>query len=119
VPLLAVVAVLEGFFLFAYNFETFGGHFHNNFWFAISWGALPLLSGYIMQTNSVNAIALVASAATGFVSYLEIKLSRPYKELKKRGENQNAKKLEYGLKALTVGTIGFAMVILAYKIILS
>ena len=119
VPLLAVVAVLEGFFLFVYNFETFGGHFHNNFWFAISWGVLPLLSGYIIQTNSVNAIALVASAATGFVSYLEIKMSRPYKELKKRGENQKAKRLEFGLKTLSVGTIGFAMAILAYKIILS
>jgi hypothetical protein len=119
VPLLVVVAVLEGFFLFVYNFEIFGGRFHNNFWFAVSWGALPALAGYVMQTNSVGAVALGVSAVTGFVSYLEIRMSRPYKELKKGGENQKAKRLEIGLKTLSVGTIGFALAILAYRIILS
>jgi len=119
VPLLAVVAVLEGFFLFAYNFETFGGRFHNNFWFAVSWGALPALAGYTMQTNSVSAIALAVSAATGFVSYLEIRMSRPYKELKKSGENEKAKRLENGLKVISVCTIAFALAMLAYRIILS
>lgn len=119
VPLLAVVAVLEGFFLFAYNFETFGGRFHNNFWFAVSWGALPALAGYVMQTNSVSAIALAVSAATGFVSYLEIRMSRPYKELKKSGENEKAKRLENGLKVISVSTIAFALAMLAYRIILS
>ena len=31
VPLLWVVAVLEGFFVFAYNLEWFGGKFHKDF----------------------------------------------------------------------------------------
>jgi hypothetical protein len=119
VPLLAVVAVLEGFFLFAYNFETFGGRFHNNFWFAVSWGVLPALAGYVMQTNSVSAIALAVSAATGCVSYLEIRISRPYKAMKKVGEDQKAKRFENGLKAISVGTIAFALAIVAYRIILS
>jgi len=120
VPLLAVIAVLEGFFLFAYNFEAFGGLFHNNFWFAISWGSLPALAGYIMQTDSVSAIALGVSAATGFVSYLEIRMSRPYKALKKSGASpQRAESLEKGLKAISVGTIAFALAMLAVRIILS
>ncbi|MEM4340530.1 MAG: hypothetical protein QW319_03210, partial [Candidatus Nitrosocaldus sp.] len=51
VPFLAVIAVLEGFFLFAYNVELFNGRFHNNLFFSISWGGLPLLAGYVMQTN--------------------------------------------------------------------
>jgi hypothetical protein len=119
VPLLAVIAVLEGFFLFAYNFETFGGRFHNNFWFAVSWGTLPALAGYVMQTNSISAIVLAVSVATGFVSYLEIRMSRPYKELKKSGEDEKAKRLENGLKAISISTIAFALVMLAYRIILS
>jgi hypothetical protein len=120
VPLLAVIAVLEGFFLFAYNFEAFGGRFHSNFWFAVSWGTLPVMAGYVMQTNSASAIALGVSAAMGFVSYLEIRMSRPYKELKKSGKDpMRAAELEKGLKALSIGTIVFAIAMLVYRIIFS
>ena len=44
-PLLLIIAVLEGFFLFAYNFEMVQGFFHNDFWFSISWGILPFMAG--------------------------------------------------------------------------
>ena len=86
VPMLWVVAIAEGFFIFAYNVEWFGGKFHTDHWFAFSWGALPLLAGYIIQTNSISLIVIAVAAATGFTSYVEIKTSRPYKELK-RGNN--------------------------------
>jgi hypothetical protein len=120
VPLLAVIAALEGFFLFAYNFEAFGGRFHNNFWFAISWGALPALAGYVMQTDSISFLALAVSALTGLVSYAEIRMSRPYKKLKQTGTNPaQAKKLENGLKIISLATIAFALASVAYKIIFS
>jgi len=38
VPLLWIVAVLEGFFVFAYNLEWFGGKFHKDLWFVFSGG---------------------------------------------------------------------------------
>src|SRR3712207_4279338 len=60
-PLLAIIAVLEGFFLFAYNYEIWGSIFHNDFWFAVSWGCLPLLAGYIIQTNSISIFTLAAA----------------------------------------------------------
>jgi hypothetical protein len=120
VPLLAVVAALEGFFLFAYNFEAFGGRFHNNFWFAASWGSLPLLAGYVMQENAVSILALAAAGAAGLVSYAEIRLSRPYKHLKRTGGDEaRAKSLENGLKAVSLGTIAFAVAMLAYRAIFS
>lgn len=120
VPLLAVIAALEGFFLFAYNFEAFGGRFHNNFWFAVSWGALPALAGYVMQANSISILALAVSGAAGFVSYSEIRMSRPYKQLKQSGADPGrAKKIENGLKAVSLGTIAFALAMLAYRAILS
>src|SRR6185436_11762439 len=81
VPFLAIIAALEGFFLFAYNFETFGGRFHNDFWFALSWGALPALAGYVMQSDSISIVALGVSCLTGLLSYAEIRTSRPYKNL--------------------------------------
>jgi hypothetical protein len=120
VPLLAVIAVLEGFFLFTYNYEIWGGIFHNDFWFAVSWGSLPLLAGYIIQTNSISILALTAACLTGLASYAEIRMSRPYKQLKQRNGNAaRAERLENGLKAISVGTITFALSMLAYRIIFS
>ncbi len=87
VPLLALVAFAEGFFLFAYNLEWFEGRFHTDAWFAISWGGLPVLAGYIMQTNRISMAACLVAVAMGFFSLVEIKASRPYKNLK-RGQSR-------------------------------
>ena len=57
VPWLWVVAVLEGFFVFAYNLEWFGGKFHKDGWFAFSWGFLPLIAGFMIQTNRLSVEA--------------------------------------------------------------
>ncbi len=124
VPLLWIIAISEGFFIFAYNMEWFSGKFHNDGWFAFSWGVLPLLAGYIMQTNSVSLIAFAAAAATGFVSYVEIKKSRPYKELKRGNYDQTLSQeqvmskmnhYERILKALSAGTISVAVILLVLR----
>ena len=120
VPLLAIIALFEGFFLLAYNFEMFKGRFHNNFWFAISWGSLPALGGYIMQTNSIDMLPIAVAAITGLISYVEIRISRPYKALKQKGtDHKMAKRLEKGLKVISLGTIVFATALLAFRIFLS
>lgn len=120
VPLLAPIAVLEGFFLLAYNLELFGGRFHTNFWFAVSWGSLPVLAGYVIQTNSIDILPVAVSAATGVISYVEIRLSRPYKELRRRGGHiERAKKLEARLKTLSLATISFAATFTCFRIIFS
>lgn len=120
VPLLAIIAALEGFFLFTYNYEIWGGIFHNDFWFAVSWGSLPLLAGYIMQTNSMNILAIAAAGLTGLISYAEIRMSRPYKHLKQKNSNDALTyRLETGLKVISVGTILLALCILAFRIIFS
>ena len=120
VPLLAMIAVLEGFFLVAYNFEIFSGRFHNDFWFVVSWGVLPTLAGFIMQTNSVNSLPLAVAIGTGLVSYLEIRMSRPYKELKRKAsQHESAKKLEKGLKVISLGTVAIALGFVIYRIIFS
>ena len=120
VPLLAIIAALEGFFLFTYNYEIWGGIFHNDFWFAVSWGSLPVLAGYIMQTNSMNILVLAAAGLTGLISYAEIRMSRPYKNLKQKNSNDTLTyRLEIGLKVISVGTILLTLCILAFRIIFS
>jgi len=117
VPFLALIAISEGFFLFAYNFELFGGFFHNNFWFAISWGAIPLLAGFVMQTDSIAISVIMLSFLTGCVSYIEISLSREYKALKRtKALITKQNRLEICLKAISLGTIAvtIASVIVSY-----
>ena len=115
VPLLLPIAILEGFFLFAYNYEIWNGFFHNNIWFAISWGSLPLLAGYVMQTNSISYVSLLISTAAFLISYSEIKLSRRYKEFRQNQDVVRSKKLESKLKMISVSTILFSVVFLIFR----
>jgi hypothetical protein len=114
VPLLLIIAIIEGFFLFAYNFELFNGLFHNNFWFAVSWGALPLLAGFVIQTNSISVLSLISSIMAFLVAYIEIRISRKYKELKRKPQDVvdcNVEKLERSLKVISLLTISFAVLL--------
>jgi hypothetical protein len=50
----------------AYNLEWFGGRFHTDAAFAVSWGAFPVLVGYFVEAQRLDpAAALVAVAAFG------------------------------------------------------
>ncbi len=111
VPLLWSMALIEGFFVFAYNLEWFNGRFHTDTWFAISWGGLPVLSGYIMQTNTLSLPALVVCAAAACFSIVEIKASRPYRALKREREKQGRSdseilvRFETVLKSISIGVL--------------
>ncbi len=111
VPLLLAVAIPEGFFVFAYNLEWFDGKFHTDRWFAFSWGALPVLAGNVMQTNTFSFSAVVLSLSAALFSLVEIKASRPYKELKRRLPDLNRdeqallKRFETLLKCISLGVI--------------
>jgi hypothetical protein len=115
-PLLLPIAILEGFFLIAYNYELWNGFFHNNVWFAISWGSMPLLAGYIMQTNSLSYAPILVSVVAFLVSYIEIKLSRKYKETKQNHELKSTKGLELTLKIVSITTILFAIILLFFRV---
>ncbi len=115
VPLLLPIAILEGFFLFAYNYEIWNGFFHNNVWFSISWGSMPLLAGYIMQTNSLSYAPLLLSLVAFALSYLEINFSRKYKKLKQANDRCGTKKLELRLKITSMSTILFSITFLIFR----
>jgi hypothetical protein len=117
-PLLLIIAIIEGFFLFAYNFELFNGLFHNNFWFAVSWGGLPLLAGFVIQTNSISVLSLISSIMAFLVAYTEIRISRKYKELKRKPQDvvdYKVEKLERSLKIISLITILFALLLTVYR----
>lgn len=124
VPLLWAIALLEGFFAFAYNMEWWDGSFHTDGWFVFSWGMLPTAGGYIMQTNEISMAAVMASTVTGLLSYVEIRASRPYKELRRRyGRTSNVpssnlrdmRRYELILKVVSLGTIVLGIGLSAFR----
>ncbi len=123
VPWLWPVAILEGFFVLAYNLEWFGGRFHSDEWFCFSWGFLPVVAGYVMQTNAISPAALLLGLSMAFLSRIEIKASRPYKELKRRsaslddGERGLMERYETMLKSVSLGVILLAAGLLARRVL--
>lgn len=118
-PNLILIGIAEGFFLFAYNFELFGGKFHNNFWFGISWGILPFLAGFVISTNTITTESLLLSIFPFSLSYLEIKLSRKYKELKRNNvTSQRTRQYEISLQVLSITVIGFTFLICVWGILI-
>lgn len=123
VPLLFWIALLEGFFLLAYNLEWFGGRFHTDGWFAFSWGGLPVLAGYVMQANSLSLAALLVATAMALLSLVEIKASRPYKALKRTAASEPASPVERAhlqqfeaiLKAVSLGVILLGVGLAAWR----
>jgi hypothetical protein len=111
-PLLWLIAIPEGFFVLAYNLEWFKGRFHTDGWFALSWGGLPVLAGYILQTNQISLAALLVATSMGFFSLVEIRASRPYKALKQAYtpdgvdiDSAQVQILEGILKSISLGVI--------------
>lgn len=105
-PLLFPIGIAEGFFLFAYNLELFGGKFHNNISTIFSWGVLPVFAGSVIQTNSISIEALILSVISALITYSLIITSRKYKELKRSfGIICQINKKENILKMITFGVI--------------
>jgi len=105
-PLLFPIGIIEGFFLFAYNLELFGGRFHNNISTIISWGILPVFAGSAIQTNSITVEALMLAAVSALITYGLIITSRRYKELKRSyAEPSLIRKKELILKLITLGVV--------------
>jgi hypothetical protein len=115
-PMLAIFAALEGFFLLAYNFEWFNGLFHNNPSFVVSWGVLPVLSGFAIQGSNEWIVPSIASIGAGIAAYYHISLSRPYKEFKRGKRTEvsasSPKALERKLKFLSCAIIGFTVALM-------
>lgn len=118
-PLLAVIAILEGFFLFAYNLEWFGGRFHTDEWFAFSWGVLPVLGGYLIETNAISLPVVAVAGAMGLLSLVEINASRPYKEIKRSGREEHRtfqRRYEQILKGVSLGVILLAVGMILWRL---
>ena len=102
-PLLFVIGIIEGCFLFAYNLELFGGKFHNNASTIFSWAILPVFAGSAIQTNSITIEAIMICGVSSIITYVLITTSRKYKHLRRdNGNHSEIKRCEVILKLLTI-----------------
>ena len=67
----------------AYNLELFGGRFHSDVWFAIDWGAFPLLTAYFACAGRFRVEALLGRAFAALSSYGQRRLSSPVRRLRR------------------------------------
>jgi hypothetical protein len=122
-------------FVFAYNLELLGGRMHGDFWFALSWGAFPLLTAYFAQTGTISIGAIAAAAAAFALSYGQRALSTPARALRRRTRSVSGavtftdgsqvpldatvllRPLERALRAFSWGVVALAAGLLASRIL--
>jgi len=83
-PWLALFVVAGAFIVCAYNLELFGGAFHSDAWFAIAWGAFPLLTAYLAVAERISVEALLAAVFAAFLSLAQRHLSTQVRTVRRR-----------------------------------
>jgi hypothetical protein len=122
-------------FVFAYNLELLHGRMHGDFWFALSWGAFPVLTAYFAQTGSISVGAVAVAAGAYALSYGQRVLSTPARLLRRRSRSVSGtvhlndgsqvalddavllKPLEGALRAFSWGVVALALGMAASKLI--
>jgi len=83
-PGLIVFIVIGPVLVLGYNLELFGGWMHTDVGFAAAWGAFPVLVGYFVQAERLDATALLAALAALAFSLAQRFLSTPARALRRR-----------------------------------
>jgi hypothetical protein len=122
-------------FVFAYNLELLGGKLHGDFWFALSWGAFPVLTAYFAQTGRLSIGAIGAAMAAFALSFGQRSLSTPARLLRRRSRSVTGivtltdgsaveldqrtllRPLEQALQAFSWGVVALAAGMVASKVL--
>ena len=129
-PLIAIGAFLVP----AYNLEWFGGRFHSDLWFAVAWGAFPVVTGAVACAGTVRAATAIAAVWATVLSLAQRRLSTPVRrsrrgvvaatgELELAGGGREAitreslvEAPEAALKLLAAATILIAAALVAFRL---
>jgi hypothetical protein len=72
------------FILVAYNLELVGGRFHSDAWFALAWGAFPVLTAYVGAAETLRPVAILAAAFAASLSLAQRHLSTQVRSIRRR-----------------------------------
>ena len=76
--------VFGAFIAVAYTLELAGGLFHGDLWFALAWGAFPVLTAYVGAAGTLRPEALLAALFATFLSAAQRRLSTPVRTVRRR-----------------------------------
>lgn len=68
----------------AYTLEWWGGLFHTDVWFALSWGAFPVLTAHWANVLRVEPAGFLMALAAYSISRAQRRLSTPVRTLRRR-----------------------------------
>ena len=68
----------------AYALELVGGRFHTDLWFALAWGAFPVLVAYLGAAETLRAEAFLAAAFALLTSLAQRSLSTQVRTVRRR-----------------------------------
>jgi hypothetical protein len=118
----------------AYNLELFGGRLHGDLWFALGWGAFPVLTAFFASAEEIRLEALAAAAFAALLSHAQRILSTPVRDVRRRvaavsgriewqdgrSEALDADSLkrapEQGLQALTAAVVLLALALVLMRV---
>ena len=83
-PWLLPCVAFGAFIVAAYSLELLGGRFHGDWWFALAWGAFPVLTAYLAQAETLRVDALLAAAFALLLSLAQRRLSTHVRTLRRR-----------------------------------
>jgi hypothetical protein len=83
-PWLGAFVAGGAFLTVAYNAELFGGRFHSDAWFALSWGGFPVLAAYFAVAERITIEAGAACVFAVAASVAQRGLSTEVRNLRRR-----------------------------------
>ena len=76
--------VFGAFIAVAYTLELVGGRLHGDLWFALAWGAFPVLTAYVGASGTLRAEALLAALFAALLSAAQRRLSTQVRVVRRR-----------------------------------
>jgi hypothetical protein len=89
------------FVVVAYNLELFGGAFHSDVWFGLTWGAFPVLTASFAAAEGLRGEAVLAAGFAFLASLAQRALSTQVRAARRQaGDPASARQAELALKLL-------------------
>jgi hypothetical protein len=101
----------------AYNLELFGGRLHNDWGFALAWGAFPALTGWFVEAQTIRFEAVAIAAYAAAMSLAQRALSTPVRRARReQGTLGGTETIERTLRWLTLAAVAVAVAAVAARL---
>jgi hypothetical protein len=102
----------------AYNLELFGGRFHGTLWFALAWGALPVLATYLAAAGAIRGEAALGALFAALVSWVQRVLSTPVRAMRRQEGRLSGVGIdcERALRLLSAAMVTLALALVVLRV---